>query len=111
MPFVPITRLSRSPGCSQIVLHQLCNRQSFYSRNSKKKLLNLFAAKINSYKMNYGTERVLTLENMNPAVIKLEYAVRGPLVIRASEIQKELLENVSKYRYYCTFKTFVILFS
>ena len=36
----------------------------------------------------------LTLDNMNPAIKKMEYAVRGPLVIRATEIEKEL-EKVS----------------
>ena len=39
-----------------------------------------------------GTKRqkCLSLENMNPCVKVMEYAVRGPLVIRASEIEKEL---------------------
>ena len=37
----------------------------------------------------------LTLENMNPCIKTMEYAVRGPLVIRATEIEKEL-KNVSK---------------
>lgn len=32
----------------------------------------------------------LTLENLNPNVKVMEYAVRGPLVIRAGEIEKEL---------------------
>ena len=36
----------------------------------------------------------ITLENMNPCVKKMEYAVRGPLVIRATEIEKEI-QNVS----------------
>ncbi|XP_042242694.1 alanine aminotransferase 1-like isoform X1 [Homarus americanus] len=35
-------------------------------------------------------QRVVTLENMNPHVKKMEYAVRGPLVIRATAIEKEL---------------------
>lgn len=35
-------------------------------------------------------QRVITLENMNPLVKKMEYAVRGPLVIRATAIEKEL---------------------
>ena len=35
-------------------------------------------------------EKVITPENMNPQVIKMEYAVRGPLVIRATAIEKEL---------------------
>ena len=36
-------------------------------------------------------DRVLTIDNMNPHVKKMEYAVRGPLVIRATAIEKELL--------------------
>lgn len=35
-------------------------------------------------------QRVITIENMNPLVKKMEYAVRGPLVIRATAIEKEL---------------------
>lgn len=34
----------------------------------------------------------LTLENMNPQIKIMEYAVRGPLVTRAGEIEKELQE-------------------
>lgn len=34
--------------------------------------------------------QLITLESMNPNMIKMEYAVRGPLVIRAAEIEKEL---------------------
>ena len=34
--------------------------------------------------------RVLTVENINPNVKNMEYAVRGPIVIRAGEIEKEL---------------------
>lgn len=37
----------------------------------------------------------LTLENLNPNVRIMEYAVRGPLLIRAGEIEKEL-EKVKK---------------
>ncbi len=35
----------------------------------------------------------VTLDNINENVIKLEYAVRGPLVIRAGEIERELKVN------------------
>lgn len=38
----------------------------------------------------------VTLDNMNPCIKRMEYAVRGPLVIRASEIEKELQEGVKK---------------
>ena len=37
----------------------------------------------------------ITLDNMNPCVKQMEYAVRGPLVIRATEIEKEI-QRVSK---------------
>jgi alanine transaminase len=34
--------------------------------------------------------KILTMENLNPRVIDIEYAVRGPIVIRAAEIEKEI---------------------
>jgi len=38
----------------------------------------------------------VALDNMNPCIKKMQYAVRGPLVIRATAIEKELLEGVKK---------------
>lgn len=38
----------------------------------------------------------VTLDNMNPHVIALQYAVRGPIVARALEIEKELANGVKK---------------
>uniref|UniRef100_A0A646QDW4 alanine transaminase n=1 Tax=Hemiscolopendra marginata TaxID=943146 RepID=A0A646QDW4_9MYRI len=40
--------------------------------------------------------RTVTLDNMNPHLKAMEYAVRGPIVIRASEIEKELQQGISK---------------
>ncbi|XP_039755312.1 alanine aminotransferase 1-like isoform X1 [Pararge aegeria] len=40
--------------------------------------------------------KALTVDNINPNILKLEYAVRGPLVIRATEIMKELEKGVQK---------------
>lgn len=37
--------------------------------------------------------KVLTIENINPHVKKMEYAVRGPIVIRAGEIEQEMSKN------------------
>ena len=37
-----------------------------------------------------SASHTLTLDNMNPCIKRMEYAVRGPLVIRAVEIEKEL---------------------
>ncbi|ETE56421.1 Alanine aminotransferase 2, partial [Ophiophagus hannah] len=35
-------------------------------------------------------EKILTLESMNPQVKAVEYALRGPIVLKAGEIEKEL---------------------
>ena len=32
----------------------------------------------------------MTVDNINPNVITMQYAVRGPIVIRAVELEKEL---------------------
>ncbi|PWA25392.1 hypothetical protein CCH79_00005435 [Gambusia affinis] len=40
--------------------------------------------------------KVLTIDNMNPTVKKVEYAVRGPIVQRAVELEKELSEGMKK---------------
>ncbi|KAF6203321.1 hypothetical protein GE061_003739 [Apolygus lucorum] len=41
-------------------------------------------------------EKCLTLDNMNPHIKVMEYAVRGPLVIRAGEIENELKNGAQK---------------
>jgi alanine transaminase len=41
-------------------------------------------------------EHVLTMDTLNPHVKAMEYAVRGPIVTRAGQIEKELKEGVSK---------------
>ncbi|XP_060608554.1 alanine aminotransferase 2-like [Ruditapes philippinarum] len=40
--------------------------------------------------------KVLSVQNMNPHVKNMEYAVRGPIVIRAGEIEQELAKGVKK---------------
>ncbi|GFO41109.1 alanine aminotransferase 2 [Plakobranchus ocellatus] len=40
--------------------------------------------------------KVLTIDSMNPHVKKIEYAVRGPIVIRAGELEKELKQGAKK---------------
>uniref|UniRef100_A0A3Q3VWC9 Alanine aminotransferase 1 n=1 Tax=Mola mola TaxID=94237 RepID=A0A3Q3VWC9_MOLML len=40
--------------------------------------------------------KVLTLDTMNPNVRRVEYAVRGPLVQRALQLEKELKEGAKK---------------
>lgn len=41
-----------------------------------------------------SSDKVLNLDNMNPNVRIMEYAVRGPLLIRATEIENELKKVV-----------------
>ncbi|KAH8362085.1 hypothetical protein KR200_002216, partial [Drosophila serrata] len=43
-----------------------------------------------------SSDKSLSLDNINPNFIAMEYAVRGPLVIRAGEIEKELEKGVKK---------------
>uniref|UniRef100_A0A8D3D714 alanine transaminase n=1 Tax=Scophthalmus maximus TaxID=52904 RepID=A0A8D3D714_SCOMX len=40
--------------------------------------------------------KVLTIDTMNPTVKKVEYAVRGPIVQRALELERELSEGMKK---------------
>ncbi|XP_002075264.2 alanine aminotransferase 1 isoform X1 [Drosophila willistoni] len=47
-------------------------------------------------KSNTMSSKCLQLENINPNFITMEYAVRGPLVVRAGEIEKELEKGVKK---------------
>ena len=39
---------------------------------------------------NQTRSKVLAIDSMNPHVKNIEYAVRGPIVIRAGELEKEL---------------------
>ncbi|KAM4865141.1 alanine aminotransferase 1 [Thomomys bottae] len=41
-------------------------------------------------------EKVLTLETMNPCIRRVEYAVRGPILLRALELERELRQGVRK---------------
>merc|ERR1712142_474346 len=43
-----------------------------------------------------GTTGILTMSNINPLVTEVEYAVRGPIVIRAQEIEEELANGAQK---------------
>ncbi|XP_030060246.1 alanine aminotransferase 2 [Microcaecilia unicolor] len=41
-------------------------------------------------------QKILTLQSMNPQVKAVEYAVRGPIVLKAGEIEKELQNGIQK---------------
>merc|ERR1719361_2978978 len=46
--------------------------------------------------MTSSWQHTVTMDNLNPCIKTMEYAVRGPLVIRATEIEKELQSGVKK---------------
>jgi len=48
------------------------------------------ASTANRRSMATAKGRVLTMDTLNPNVRAMEYAVRGPIVVRAAEIEKEL---------------------
>lgn len=96
-------RVSCKSRCSRITLRHLSDRRVQIFDYSNKKFLNVNIVR-KKYKMNnYSMERTLNVDNMNSAVKKMEYAVRGPLVIRAVEIQKELQEKVCLFISYLKF--------
>jgi len=45
---------------------------------------------------SHMSSKVLTLDSMNSNIKKVEYAVRGPIVVRAAALKKELKEGKSK---------------
>jgi len=54
------------------------------------------AAMVRALSTQPAWDHTIKIENMNPCVKKMEYAVRGPLVIRANEIEKEIANGVKK---------------
>lgn len=46
--------------------------------------------------------KVLTLDTMNPSVKKVEYAVRGPIVQRAAQIEVELQQVRREWMWFGT---------
>ena len=60
--------------------------------------------KLTARNMSSATwQHTVTLDNLNPCIKTMEYAVRGPLVIRAVEIEKEIQSVRTRihFRYYC----------
>lgn len=48
-------------------------------------------------RMAASNEVVLTADNINPQVIKMQYAVRGPIVQMAAQIEQQLKEVKSPF--------------
>lgn len=87
-----------SSRCLNTVLSSGARQNSRLSANTHRQLGSLISTAVlnqptQSFEQNTKrtmSTKVLTLDSMNPNVIKMEYAVRGPLVIRAGEIEKEI---------------------
>jgi hypothetical protein len=45
-------------------------------------------------------EKFLTIDNLSPAVKNVQYAVRGKIVIRASELEKELKQVCKIFNFF-----------
>ncbi|XP_075158311.1 alanine aminotransferase 1 [Haematobia irritans] len=89
-------QLQRRQISSAISPAQTLNaRCSKLSSVSTKYCRALSTTAIDQSKMS-GSAKCLQLDNINPNFITMEYAVRGPLVIRAGEIEKELKQGVKK---------------
>ena len=67
------------------------------SRRSSSSLLKALSSSTPSASAAFVPRRsMLTAETMNPKIKKVEYAVRGPIVVRAGEIEKELKSGAVK---------------
>ena len=71
--------------CSQTGLQNLCSIMSFRQR------LLVSLKNLPSTANMSSSATTVTIDNMNPCIKKMEYAVRGPLVIRATAIEKVIL--------------------
>lgn len=56
----------------------------------------LFLASQAPFSITQSNQNLFNIENINQNIRKLEYAVRGPLVIRAVQLSKELNEGADK---------------
>lgn len=80
-------------GNLSAVAASLTDRTSIRLATSVK---HLCAVKTGQGNKNQARNKVLSIDSMNPHVKKIEYAVRGPIVIRAGELEKELKQGVKK---------------
>ena len=55
---------------------------------------------------NKDSQHFLTMDNLSPAVKNVQYAVRGKVVIRAGEIEKDL-KNVLLLVFCCCLFSFI----
>lgn len=57
---------------------------------------NPYILKVNEIDKISMADKVLTMDSVNPNIVQMEYAVRGPIVARATELEKELANGANK---------------
>ncbi|XP_043937215.1 alanine aminotransferase 2 [Protopterus annectens] len=72
--------------------HQPVDRSSLHTVRASLTTAEAAAEKENGK----SRDKVLRVETMNPLVRAVEYAVRGPIVLKAGEIEKELEQGIKK---------------
>lgn len=83
-----LQRLNTFVRCS--ANHHLCRNTKSHLEFSPFLRLSVESRNFSTSQNMPSSQKVLNLENMNPNVRIMEYAVRGPLLIRATEIENEL---------------------
>uniref|UniRef100_A0A2A4JV13 alanine transaminase n=1 Tax=Heliothis virescens TaxID=7102 RepID=A0A2A4JV13_HELVI len=75
---------------------KLMGRAGLVVSGTRAELCEAVAAQAQVRHMSKTAEKTLSLETLNPRIIKLQYAVRGPLVIRAAQIRAEIEKGAKK---------------
>ena len=69
-------------------MNKTLSRLSKHLPSRREKLCSMIAA--NTIHLSSSNERVLNVKTMNENIFHMEYAVRGPIVLRAVQIEDEL---------------------
>jgi len=78
-------------GCSRSTLLSKVTSVGFYvGRAAPHVKASTMSATVTTNRTTSACGRVLTMDTLNPNVRAMEYAVRGPIVVRAAEIENEL---------------------
>ncbi|KAJ8271398.1 hypothetical protein COCON_G00102570 [Conger conger] len=95
--------LKRNPSPLSIIALELpCCVQTIRFRTqgfiekSRLKRFSTAEATVDARENGKVREKILTMETLNPNVKAVEYAVRGPIVIKAGEIEQELRQGKKK---------------
>jgi hypothetical protein len=82
-PSVATVGLTSAPATRRSVVHRVSQLSLLDCRPASRCIMTTAVNGVSSAK-------ILTMETLNPHIKVMEYAVRGPIVTRAGEIEKEL---------------------